>query len=165
MLNPKQFVEEIIRPTMMFLEGRDTSQVKWGGQAAEELMLGTALVESDLSYLRQLGGPALGIYQMEPATAKDILENYVGYRGYLGEAINMIAGVWPMKSVQIQGNLFLATALTRIHYRRVPEPLPAAGDTAGQARYWKEFYNTEAGKGTPEKYLAKWKNAGSALGF
>lgn len=159
MLNPKQFVEDVIRPTLIILEGRDTSSVKWGGQAAEELMLGTALVESDLSYLRQLGGPALGIYQMEPRTAKDILRNYVGYRGFLSEAIDIIAAVWPIKSAQIQGNLFLATALTRIHYRRVPEPLPAQGDTAGQARYWKDYYNTEAGKGTPEKYLAKWKHA------
>ena len=37
--------------------------------SAEELVLGTAIVESGLTYLKQHGdGPALGLWQVEPAT-------------------------------------------------------------------------------------------------
>ena len=39
----------------------------------------------------------------------------------------------------------------RLRYMNVPERVPE--DRLGQARYWKQHYNTEAGKGTPEKFL------------
>lgn len=41
-------------------------------------------------------------------------------------------------------NLIYATAMCRVHYRRVPEPLPPAGDLEAQAAYWKAHYNTAA---------------------
>ncbi|MFT9325008.1 MAG: hypothetical protein ABF537_12850, partial [Acetobacter sp.] len=42
-------------------------QLELGGNAAVNLLTGTALVESGLVWLRQNGGgPALGLWQMEP---------------------------------------------------------------------------------------------------
>jgi hypothetical protein len=45
----------------------------------------------------------------------------------------------------------LALLFTRLHYRLRPEPIPI--EREGRAVYWKQFYNTEAGKGTVEHYM------------
>lgn len=43
-----------------------------GGDSAVNLVTGTALAESRAAYVRQLGGgPALGLWQMGPATHDD----------------------------------------------------------------------------------------------
>ena len=159
MLNPDQFRREIIRPVLAMLDGRDDKP--WGGDAAEELMLGTALVESNLTYLVQHGeGPAVSVFQLEPATIEDIQENYIRYRSLLREAVEFASGVWPIMPEQVKGNLYLAAMLCRIHYRRAPAPLPEAGDVGGQAKYWKKYYNTAKGKGTVGKYREAWKRSG-----
>lgn len=49
-----------------------------------------------------------------------------------------------------------AAMMCRIHYRRVSEPLPAAGDLPAQAAYWKKWYNTELGAGTEAEYIEHW---------
>ena len=55
---------------------------------AEELVLGTAIVESGLTYLRQHGdGPALGLWQVEPSTQNDLYTNFLNYRPELGSAL------------------------------------------------------------------------------
>lgn len=48
----------------------------------------------------------------------------------------------------------LAVTLARIHYLRDPDPIPLTIDA--QAVYWKRLYNTHAGKGTPDQYIASW---------
>ena len=54
-------------------------------RAAEELVLGTAIVESGLTYLIQHSdGPALGLWQIEPATHEDLYTNFLNYRPDLG---------------------------------------------------------------------------------
>ena len=63
-LNLDHFRADVIQPTLAHLDGDDAPRFQ--GLAAENLLLGTALVESGLHYLHQLGGgPALGIYQIE----------------------------------------------------------------------------------------------------
>ena len=45
------------------------------------LLVGTACVESNCGeYIKQINGPACGIFQIEPNTAKDIQENYIKYK-------------------------------------------------------------------------------------
>ena len=49
--------------------------------SAEELVLGTAIVESGLTYLRQHNdGPALGLWQVEPSTQNDLYVNFLNFR-------------------------------------------------------------------------------------
>lgn len=130
-------------------------------RAAVSLLLGTAAKESDFgTYLRQLGGgPALGAFQMEPATERDIWDNYL----YLGrvkrrEAIYKISGVRSYHNNKNALGLRLGyqICMARLHYRRVPEPLPAYDDIEGLGKYWKTHWNTLQGKGTVEQFVKKW---------
>jgi len=47
----------------------------------------------------------------------------------------------------------VAAIAARLHLLNIPEAIPA--DKAGQAEYWKKYYNTAAGKGTVKKYLKR----------
>lgn len=152
MLDISQFREYIIRPALTVINAQSV--------AAEELVLGTALQESRLIYIKQLGnGPAMGVFQMEPATHDDIWNNYLAYQDELRADVMTLAapngGDHPSANEMI-GNLWYACAMCRVHYRRVADPLPQAGDVPGMASYWKEHYNTHLGAGTEEEYEENW---------
>jgi hypothetical protein len=56
--------------------------------------------------------------------------------------------------VRLKTDVALACLFARLHYLRVPAPVPA--DVVAQAWYWKKYYNTRAGRGTPHGYLRSW---------
>jgi hypothetical protein len=131
-----------------------------GGDAAEELLLGTALQESGLRQLTQEnGGPALGLWQMEPATHTDIWKNFLGTRFQLAVLVRKLEcpGIEPL--FQLEGNLYYASAMARLVYRRVEEALPKAGDIEAQAAFYKAHYNTAGGAATAGDYIANWRAA------
>ena len=69
----KQLWTLVIQPALLEIE-------LWS-EAAEKLVLGTAIVESRLSFIKQLGsGPALGVWQIEPDTSRDVYDNSLDYR-------------------------------------------------------------------------------------
>ena len=148
MLDPGQFTQHIIRPA---LEAIDLYS-----KAAAELLLGTAIQESRLTYLVQLGdGPALGLFQMEPATHDDIWANFLVYKPELGLKVNALT-CHNRSSEKLIWNLHYAAVMCRVHYYRVSEALPEASDISRQAEYWKQHYNTPLGAGTEEEYMANW---------
>lgn len=126
--------------------------------AAEELLLGTACQESKCgTFLKQLGsGPALGIFQMEPRTDDDLWANFISHRGQFAGKLDQLMPGEP-DAAEMVWNLRYAAAMCRIHYYRVRDPLPAAGDVRAQATYWKRFYNTPRGAGTEAEYLTNWR--------
>lgn len=118
---------------------------------AAELLMGTAAVESKLGYyIKQVGGPARGIFQMEPDTEKDIWENFLFFKQGLQDKMYKLGYMHPNPELLVY-DLRYQILMARLHYRRVPHALPTS--TVGQARYWKVHYNTVAGKGTVEKYM------------
>ncbi|MCG8004679.1 MAG: hypothetical protein JAY88_14665 [Candidatus Thiodiazotropha lotti] len=122
--------------------------------SAEALMMGTAAVESQMGrYLHQVGGPALGVMQMEPATHNDIIKNYLMHRQLLWRDVVQATGVDGVRLRNLTTNLAYAVAMARLHYLRVPEPLPKHDDIVGLGSYWKEHYNTHLGKGTVDKFV------------
>jgi len=130
-------------------------------QAAENLLVGTALVESRLEYLHQIGdGPALGVYQIEPNTHDDVWDNFLKYRPELRDKALMLlsnrATFELSKSSDLIGNLSYATAIARLIYFRKPEPLPDKNNIHGLAEYWKEHYNTRLGAGNSEKFYNRY---------
>jgi len=131
-------------------------------QAATELLLGTALQESGLIYRRQIGGgPALGLFQMEPATHDDIWANFLHYRPNLAHTLEALAGAAPLAAL-LETNDKYAAGMCRVEYLRAGQivgqtPLPEAGDIAAMGAYWKRFYNTARGAGEAAEFVAHWQ--------
>lgn len=147
-LHPMQFRKLIITPTLQ--------RIGFLTVAAEELVLGIAIQESGLQYLKQLGmGPALGLWQMEPASHDDIWRNFLSSRPKL--ASDILGPYSKPDADRMVWDLTYACAMCRIHLFRAPGDLPRAGDLAGQAAYWKRHYNTLRGAGTVAEYIANWK--------
>ena len=121
---------------------------------ARSLIYNTGKVESGYRTLQQYGGgPALGFFQMEPNTALDIWDNYVMYRPKYREKLYALGFDDGALKFCLLSNIGLQAALCRLHYRRVPSALPKADNLKAQAKYWKKFYNTEAGKGTIKHFM------------
>lgn len=121
------------------------------------LILGTAAAESRMGfYNRQVRGPAIGMFQMEPNTAWDILQNYVAYRDIMKDAIKAVTGC-SMRSRsglinELEFNPELQVVMCGIHYRRRKAQL-IDREPETLAAIWKEKYNTYKGKGTIEHFV------------
>lgn len=118
-----------------------------------ELLAGTCAQESAYGkYRKQLGGgPALGIFQMEPATFHDCIENFLAYKPGLMAKVIKISGVDRLNPDDLEKNDILATCMCRVRYFRDKRPIPET--LLGQAEYWKKIYNTYLGKGKVEEYI------------
>ena len=159
MINAKQLRLLVIRPTLQAMN-------MWS-ESAEELLIGTAAQESLLGhFIKQVGGgPAVSIYQIEPATASDIVHRYLNMRRGLDkqfqsafQLVNSSQIDWEHISIdqvelKLISDLRFATAIARLRYWMVPETLPAAGDLSGMATYWKKHFNTVLGAGTEAEYI------------
>jgi hypothetical protein len=147
----KELIENIIRPAL--------SGIGMARPEAEQLLAGTCAQESQMgTYLRQDQGPALGIWQMEPKTHKDIWDNYLKYRPELVKQI--IDTCWMPKIYNVNApddaliyNLKYACLMARVKYMRDKEGIPLFGNIEAQAFYWKNVYNSTAGKGDTAAYI------------
>ena len=150
-MNTKQIALSIVRPTLQGIGLWST--------AAEQLVLGTGLVESNLDAIEQQGGPAVSLWQIEEPTYDDCWVNYLKAQPWSGRVKYYSIQNWSLKEypdfVQLKGNLYLACAMCRVVYARKPAPLPQAGDLQGLAEYWKEWYNTPLGAGKPEDFIGR----------
>ena len=154
-MNEKQLrrlIQEVLKPCSLYSE------------SAEELLVLTAASESlGGTYLYQVEGPARGIFQMEPATEKDILINYVYYNDQLRAAVSEFVEFPAQGKVKYKQkdpltyNLAYQVLMCRIHYRRDKFALPAKTDVDGLASVWKRVYNTYLGKGTAKEAINKYK--------
>jgi hypothetical protein len=145
----------VIRPTLYSLASGGISY----SLAAENLILGTGLHESNYQYLAQIDGPALGFWQMEPATFMDCWTNYINYRVPLRMAMLGLCGsVYPEPQALVT-NLALACAMARVKYARSPEPLPDAEDAGAQSAYYKQWYNSSEGAATMAQVLPAFQTA------
>ncbi len=155
-MNATQLRELIVRPSL--------EEVDLHSDAAEDLVMGTAAQESHLQYVKQLGGgPALSLFQIEPATYNDYWDNYLQHREDLADKIfaaiqydDVIPKIPPDPERMIW-DLKFASIMCRIHYRRISSPLPEHGDIAGYAAYWKKYYNTVHGAGTEEEFVQNYE--------
>ena len=163
MVDPSQFRSLVVVDTL----------IKMGmwSQASENLLVGTALVESNLTYIKQLGGgPAVGFFQMEPNTAIDIANRYMTHREQLGDrfarAVNVISSTsidWGNVNghdlvTKLICDMRFACAMARLRYWMVSAPLPDADDIEGLAQYWKDHYNTAQGAGKVSDFIEKYRD-------
>ena len=156
MIDKKQFKEMI---------NEVTDYLGIQSKAGTNLLLGTAAQESGFgTYFKQIGGgPALGIFQMEPKTHMDLHLNYIHGRE---DRFSFLYDDWvTFPAVRLEWNLKYAIIMARIHYLRVPEALPKADwiydNTDNKkphplwiedmANYYKQYWNTYLGKSTVDK--------------
>lgn len=156
MLDINQFRDAVLKPVL----GR------MGFYTKESLimLIGTALTESNFTYLQQIKGPALGLYQMEPRTHDDIWENYLKYRPSLVERVECFLAPYHNKYTQLAGNLMYATAMCRVHYLRVQTPIPKDATAQDYALYHKKYYNTVMGKTDPKESQQHFQRAIDLVG-
>jgi hypothetical protein len=113
----------------------------WSPVAEELLMLTWAHESEGGKYRKQVGGgPALGVFQMEPATFNDIVKNYLKYRPEVYELVKQLG---PLNSQELVNNDLLAAAMARLQYRRAKEKLPSATDPVLLAGYWDRHYQSD----------------------
>lgn len=161
MINPIHMRDRVIVPTLR--------HIGLYSRAAERLLLATWFHEStvgNVTALRQTKGPALGVYQIEPATHKDNFEHFLNYpknRELRSKVLELASGVNrvgdesgepAVADSELVFNLAYATAQARIKYWRVPEPLPPEWDVNGLAEYWFKYYCS-----CHKKSLADFKNS------
>ncbi len=139
MLDINQFRESIVKSTL--------NDLLLYSPEAEELLVFTCATESiGGTYVRQLQGPALGIYQMEPETYTDIWANYLHNQNNLRMILitNFDVSRIPSPERMIYDMRF-STAIARIFYARFKEPLPKIDDVDNIWWYYKRYWNTEKG--------------------
>ena len=146
MIRPAKFLEHIIRPTLAHLA---TVDPRLGSRASEQLMLGTAIAESRLNRIHQVGGgQALSFFQIEPATFDDIYNRYLRARLPLLIAVQDLRLPALTADEQLAGNPFFACGIARTKYWAIPHPIPEAGDLDAMGRYYKHYFNTGGGAGS-----------------
>ena len=158
-MNTEQLLELIITPTHKYMGGNYQSD------SADLLSLCTAAIESDCGYyIKQVNGPALGIWQMEPATHLDIWSNCDALKAVNGVRFKSHIRVLMIKKspLNFDENITLspvyACAMARLKYSMTPRSLPKVTgnrktDEQSFYDYYKRVYNTELGKST----FAKWQ--------
>jgi hypothetical protein len=154
MIDKDQLRDIIIKPTLIMLAKYSESAVNLLlGTAAQESAMGTFLVQKGIGFN---GG--IGIYQMECKTYHDTylraVESTVSMKtkfklffGYEGKPL----------AARLASDLQFATAMARLYYAQVQEPLPDKDDIEGLANYWKKYYNTSLGKGTTDEFTRNYK--------
>lgn len=144
-MNAEDFLTDVIRPVLMSMDMHTRN--------AEKLLLMTAVHESGgFRWKKQIKGPALSWYQIEPRTLEDLYKNWLAYR--VGKKMLLDRYGYDDTKEALMDDVF-ATAAARLIYARVAEPIP--DNEAGMARYWKTYWNTTRGKGTVEGFLENWK--------
>lgn len=163
-MNPEQLLELIITPTHKYMGGNYQSD------SADLLSLCTAAIESDCGYyIKQVNGPALGPWQMEPDTHQDIWDNCDAIESTSSYFFKLIISLGvdaapPCFKREVMANRDLimspmyACAMARLKYSMDSNPLPKVTgnrkeDEANFYDYYKRVYNTELGKST----FAKWQ--------
>ena len=158
-VDAQQLHDHIIKPTLEYMGGN------YDSKNARMMLLATAAIESKCGYyIKQVGGPALGIWQMEPATHDDIwseCDKLKGNNGFvwavedLGATLSDGSRVFSMITYPMY-----ACAMARLKYSMDIEQLPDYDDINAIYRYYKRIYNTEAGASTMKKFVDAWNYCG-----
>ena len=150
-MNGQHFADVVVIPVLRQMGERFASR------SAVALLTGIAAHESfGFSRLTQIRGPALGFVQMEPQVIEDIDKNFLAFRPELQGNVNRFRHQALPVGQEFVTNLALQVVYARLHLWRVQEPLPDHTDLWAMAGYWKQHYNTAAGKGTREKFVDDW---------
>ena len=156
-MNAQQLYDYIIKPTHEYMGGNYESK------EANFLSLCTSAIESNCGeYIKQINGPALGIWQMEPDTLNDIYDNCDVMQ--IDSFLTLIdkIDIFDMSddiSLSLALSPAYACAMARLKYSMDPHPLPKLSgdkdlDCINFFEYYKRVYNTEFGASTYQKWVS-----------
>jgi len=152
-INAQQFYQQIVGKGLenMALEANGRPIDTHGSRV---LLQGTAAIESHLgTYVVQENGPALGAFQMEPFTYRDIFHRGTEYDKNHGTSfMTKFQGVDAGAMVY---NFRLAVQMARMKYWLLPSRLPPTNRDSMWA-YYKQYYNTPLGAATKPVWDACW---------
>lgn len=142
----------ITRPSQLAEMIKDVIAVMGGGTNAELLLAETCQQETHFGRYRDPtpDGAGRGPSQFDWIGVVDVIERTPQR---LKDLVNEEFGINldQLEHDDLDYQPLTCLILTRLKYRLIPAAIP---DTvAGRADYWKEYYNTSAGKGTPEEYI------------
>lgn len=148
-INITDFRDLIIVPT---LDELAKAEPRINSDAAVALLLGTALCESELTFLRQRVsggfGPAISLFQIEPDTHKDVKRYLNERRPDLAKRVFGLSTILDPDGFELASNMPYSVAIARVKYWTIRAKLPDANDIEGMADYWGEYYQTS---NDPEK--------------
>ena len=143
----REDIREIIKWTLDYLDMYSDD--------ALELIYRTGMAESKYKHLKQMNnGPAVGFFQCEPETYRDIIENYVNYRQGIKDKLIGLGYKEEYSKELFMSNIALQVAFCRLKYRRDKHPIPKKENLEEQGKYWKRVYNSKLGKGTVEHFVS-----------
>ena len=138
MINPKQFYDNVVVPSF---EDMYLFHPILDSDTARKLVFATFLHESKGgTYIKQVHGPALGVYQIEPATFDFVWKS----------AAKMLIPNWPgpiARDVLLRKlvtDLDFQTKICRLRYFHAPMALPANASLEFLANYWGKYYQTDS---------------------
>lgn len=125
------------------------------GGYAVDLLMETAAQETHCGQLRDPtpDGAGRGAFQCDFIAFDDVIDRTGAH------VINQVIEAFgvDLRRVSYESLDFsplVAAIICRLHYRLIPDAIPDS--IAGRAEYWKRYYNTVAGAGSPADYV---KNA------
>ncbi len=142
----------LTRQSQAYQMAKDVVTVLGGGKNAELLLLETAMQETKLGTFRDPSkdGAGRGITQFDKIGIEDTVQRAKqSERDQVLEAFGI--DIWMLDHDDLDFAPLPCFVLTRLKYKRIPEAIPS--DVEGRAHYWKEHYNTFAGKGTVDEYI------------
>ena len=155
-MNSQQLLDCIIKPTLEYMGGN------YASKNASMLLLSTAAIESKCGYyIKQVKGPALGIWQMEQPTDKDTWLNCDALQNvdFIGKIENLTLNCFH-KGTDASPHLVIspmyACAMARLKYSMDSAPLPPYDNIRAVYDYYKRIYNTPLGASTYEKFKQAW---------
>jgi hypothetical protein len=161
MINARQ-LSEVIESTLKQYES--LGGARYSDEARELLLMVAAHESNQGSYLFQMaGGPAIGIYQHERNTIRDLYKHFITKNRKVDFAVACFV---PNRKSFKDGDTIencitdirYATVLARAHFQRYPEPLPTTGELA-LAAYAKKYWATEEGKASIADYVHAYRRA------
>jgi hypothetical protein len=159
MIDNRQLRSLIIQPVLkgLSLYSLEAEDLLVGTCAQETLGISFLMQKTEENYYDALKRNlfALGIYQMEPRTHDDIWKSYLPAHPKLSSDLMQVCCFSRLPSSHmLVYNLFYATAMARIFYKRAPEPIPKTLEL--QAEYYKTYWNTSQGAATVEQYISNY---------
>lgn len=149
-MNVSELREQIIGPTLKYL-GINSS-------VAEELLLGTAALESKLNPLCQ-GDDGLGIYQITPDQHRQIWDQYLAFKPDLASKVRGLASQHRFlqdPDKELSWNLSYATAIAWLIYQREEIVLPKHSEVHQLGQLWLKCFGKNQDSGKNERRFNGW---------